>query len=52
MFSSAKNICLTLLNVFTIGVGLVIFGAGTYGSVMDMIAVYSGPDVGSAFGCR
>lgn len=51
-FSSAKNISLTVINIIVIIFGLVIFGAGTYASVNDMVQSYNGKSVGKPFACQ
>lgn len=51
VFSSPKNILLSVINMSLILVGLVIFGAGTYGSVMDMKSTFDKGKVGKPFGC-
>ncbi|BEI83569.1 hypothetical protein CcaverHIS002_0401730 [Cutaneotrichosporon cavernicola] len=51
-FSSTKNIILTIVNIIVIIFGLVIFGAGTYASVFDMVESYKKTSAGKPFACH
>lgn len=51
-FSSGKNIAFTIINTIVIIIGVVIFGAGTYASVFDMVESYKGKGAGKPFACK
>ena len=46
-----KNITLSIVNAIILAIGVVIFAAGTYASVQDIIEQYNNGNVGVAFSC-